>query len=394
MRSEKKYNHLRLLVNTSKLRFGGAVQVALSFIQECRQFSQHEYHVVLGPGVGALLDPVEFPSNFHFHHKAFGVVRLRTLRRIQREMATIEERVRPDCVITTSGPPFWRSRAPHVVGFNRPLFIYPESPYLHGLPAAKKARLLAQRWLHTRYFRRDADAIIVQTDDVNERVRRLLGTERVYTVTNTHSAFYDRLPDRPAELPARSEGAFRFLTVTSYYPHKNLDLIPKVIRALPEPVRSRVEFVLTLTEEEFRERISREIPHQVRLIGPVPPPEAPALYRECDAMFLPTLAECFSASYPEAMRMEKPIITSDLGFARSICEDAAMYFTPSDPQEAASQIVRLIDDPALQRSLRERGRKRLSAFDTPLQRTEKILSICETLVAGHRAGHTERGALK
>jgi len=353
--------------------------VALSFIQECRQFSQHEYHVVLGPGVGALLDPVEFPSNFHFHHKAFGVVRLRTLRRIQREMATIEERVRPDCVITTSGPPFWRSRAPHVVGFNRPLFIYPESPYLQGLPAAKKARLLAQRWLHTRSFRRDADAIIVQTDDVNERVRRLLGTARVYTVTNTHSAFYDDPPDRPDRLPMKAQGVFRFVTVTSYYPHKNLELIPRVIEALPEALRSRVEFVLTLTEAQYRERIGVEIPPQVRLTGPVPPPECPALYRECDAMFLPTLAECFSASYPEAMRMEKPIVTSELGFARSICEDAAMYFTPSDPQAAASQIVRLIDDPTLQRDLRKKGRERLGAFDTPAERARKILDICMEL---------------
>ena len=384
---------MRLLIDTSKLRFGGAVQVAMSFIHECRRFGEHEYHVVLGPGVGAFLNPGEFPANFHFHHKAFGVVRMRALPRVRREMAAIEEQIRPDCVVTTSGPPFWRSRAPHVVGFNRPLFIYPESPYLQRLPAAKKARLLAQRWLHARSFRRDADAIIVQTDDVNERVRRLLGTDRVHTVTNTHSAVYDDPPDRPDRLPMKAQGVFRFVTVTNYYPHKNLELIPEVLRALPGHLLSRVEFVLTLTEDEFRSRISPEIPHQVRLIGPVPPADCPALYRECDAMFLPTLAECFSASYPEAMKMGKPIVTSDLGFARSICGNGALYFTPRDARSAAEQIGSLIDDAARQRSLREQGRKRLFAFDSPVQRAEKILSICETLAHGYREVGKYRGVL-
>ena len=371
---------MRLLINTSKLRFGGAVQVALSFIHECRVHEQHEYHVVLGPGVEAVLDQADFPDNFHFHRKAFGVMKLRKLPRVQREMAALEKQIRPDCVVTTSGPPFWRSRAPHLVGFNRPLFIYPESPYLQAIPGTRKARLTAERWLHCRYFRRDADALIVQTDDVNQRVRQLLQTDQVHTVTNNHNGWYDHPREHPPRLPERQGDTFRFLTLTSYYPHKNLELIPKVIEALPDPLRPRVEFVLTLTEEQYRERIGSEIPAQVRLTGPVPPPECPALYRECDAMFLPTLAECFSASYPEAMKMEKPIVTTDLGFARSICQDAALYFEPCDARSAAGQVARLVENPALQVELKERGRRRLSAFDSPAQRAEKILSICDDLV--------------
>ncbi|WP_376696611.1 glycosyltransferase family 4 protein [Wenzhouxiangella sp. EGI_FJ10305] len=371
---------MRLLINTSLLRFGGAVQVALSFIYECRRHNRHEYHVVVGPGVGAVLDPAEFPENFRFHHKSFGVMKLPKLPRVQREMAAIERRARPDCVVTSSGPPFWRSHAPHLVGFNRPLFIYPESPYLQNLPHTRKARLAAERWLHCRYFRRDADALIVQTDDVNQRVRRLLRTDQVFTVTNNHNGWYSQPEEHPARLTERKDDTFRFLTLTSYYPHKNLELIPRVIQALPAALRKRTEFVLTLTEAQYRERIGTEIPAQVRLIGPVPPPECPSLYQECDAMFLPTLAECFSASYPEAMKMEKPIVTTDLGFARSICQDAALYFQPCDANSAARQITRLIEDPALQGELRERGRHRLSDFDTPVQRAEKILSICEDLV--------------
>lgn len=48
------------------------------------------------------------------------------------------------------------------------------------------------------------------------------------------------------------------------------------------------------------------------------------------------------------MKMEKPIITSDLGFARSICQDAALYFKPRDARSAVEQIERLLDNPVLQ----------------------------------------------
>jgi len=379
---------MRLLINTSKLRFGGAVQVALSFIHECRRYEQDEFHVVVGLGVGAVLDPADFPENFYFYKKSFGVMGLRKLGRVQREMSALEREIAPDCVVTTSGPSYWRSQAPHLMGFNLPLHIYPESPYLKALSPLRKARLAARRWLHCRYFRRDADGLIVQTYDVNQRVRRLLGTDRVFTVTNNHSAWYDDFRHSVPRLPEKGTNTFRLLTLSSYYPHKNLNLIPEIIDALPKSVRARVEFVLTLTEDEYRSRIGAEVPMEVRLVGPVPPQEGPSLYMECDAMLLPTLAECFSASYPEAMKMKKPILTSDLGFARSICSDAALYFTPCDARSAAIQIARLVEDPALQRDLSERGRARLSAFDTPAMRTEKILKICQRLVQERAAAGT------
>jgi glycosyltransferase involved in cell wall biosynthesis len=372
---------MRLLINTAKLRFGGAVQVALSFLYECRSIVGNEYHVVLGPGVGAVLDNADFPDNFFFYHVDFGEINIFTVSKIQRVMSNIEKLINPDCVFTTSGAPFWRSRVPHLIGFNRPLFIYPESPYVKALSVWKLMRLHAQRWVHCRSFRHDADALIVQTEDVNQRVRKLLGTDKVYTVTNNHNGWYDAPAVKPARLPPKGTDTFRFLTLTSYYPHKNLEILPQLIQSLPNPLQSRLEFILTLSADQFRQKISLNIPKQIQLVGPVPPPDCPSLYMECDAMFLPTLAECFSASYPEAMKMNHPIITTDLGFARSICGEAALYFKPSDPMDAARQVERLVTDVALQESLRLLGRERLALFDSPARRAQKILEICGGLVA-------------
>ncbi len=114
-------------------------------------------------------------------------------------------------------------------------------------------------------------------------------------------------------------------------------------------------------------------------VGPVQVMECPSLYEECDFMFLPTLLECFSASYVEAMLMAKPILTSDLGFAHTVCDDAAVYFNPVDPDDIIDKIVYLMNTSKLRDVLVENGKKRLSAFNSPTGRAETFLSICKKM---------------
>lgn len=374
---------MRILINTAHQRFGGAIQVALSFIYECRNFPEHDYHVWVGPGVGKSLREEDFPANFHFRHFDFGRITLGKTFRINRALRAEEKNVRPDVVISTSGPTYFHSRAPQVIGFNLPLYIYPESPFVQNLSAYRKLRMALKKRLHYYFFKRDAQAYVVQTDDVNQRVRQALNTEQVFTVTNTHNGFYHDWKAYPPKLPPRKPGEVRLLTLSAWYPHKNLDIIPGIAEALKGDRDRSYTFVLTLPEKDFEQHLAGH-PNAASIlnIGPVKPRECPSLYQECDIMFLPTLAECFSASYPEAMVMERPIATTDLGFARSICGEAALFFPPRNARAAARQIERLAADPALQEELIRKGRERLQAFDTPPQRAEKYLGICRKLAEG------------
>ena len=294
-------------------------------------------------------------------------------------MNTLEAEIRPDCVFTSSGPPYWRSSAPHLVGFNLGLYIYPESPYIRSLSGMRRMRFEVKKKIHKRLLIKQADAFVVQTNDVNRRIQEWLGTNQVFTVSNTHSGFFLNPPRAPRRLPNQRGDIFRLLTVTSYYPHKNLEIIPKIVPLLRERIGQRFEFVLTLSLDEYRARIGSQVPDEVRLVGPVPANECPSLYSECDAMFLPTLAECFSASYPEAMVMRKPIVTTDLGFARSICGPAAMYFKPCDAEDAARVISEFVANKGLRDKLVEEGSNRLPVFDSPSQRARKILDVCEAI---------------
>ena len=80
--------------------------------------------------------------------------------------------------------------------------------------------------------------------------------------------------------------------------------------------------------------------------------------------------------------MEKPILTSDLGFARTVCKDAAIYYDPLNAYEIADRIVNLMQDRTQYDRLIELGTQRLTSFNSARQRAEAFLSHCESLVAG------------
>ena len=57
---------MKLLINTATTNKGGGVQVAKSFIEECKELSEHEYFVVLGKNISKSINKqyTFYDSNF------------------------------------------------------------------------------------------------------------------------------------------------------------------------------------------------------------------------------------------------------------------------------------------------------------------------------------------
>ncbi|MDZ7634139.1 MAG: glycosyltransferase [Bacteroidales bacterium] len=175
------------------------------------------------------------------------------------------------------------------------------------------------------------------------------------------------------------------MTLSSYYPHKNLEVINRVTQIFKERGEARFKFIVTLPDEQYHNTFGTNDTGLIFNTGPVSIKECPSLYDECDIMFLPTLLECFSASYAEAMVMKKPILTSDMSFARTVCLNAAVYFNPLDPYEIAGKISMLAGDPELQIRLINEGEFIARNFNNPYERADKFLRICQDTV-GLRSG--------
>jgi glycosyltransferase involved in cell wall biosynthesis len=373
---------MRLLINTASTFKGGGVQVAKSFIEECKKFKEHEYAIILGENIAKTINKTEYPKNFCFQNAPFRpAIKVFSWSSHNYFLKELENKWKPDVVFTTSGPSYWRPKVGHVMGYNLPHYIYSDSPYFKNIPCSSNLRWKFRKIVAKYFFKRDADALVVQTDDVKERVKELLSKKSVFTVSNTISEHYLSPKKVPKKLPIKAKNQFRLLTLSAWYPHKNLSIIPKVLDVLIKKGYKNVVFVVTLPKiDEAKLNLVDKYEGQLINIGQVKVEEGASLYEECDAMFLPTLLECFSASYAEAMQLRKPIITSDMGFAHTVCKKAAVYINPLDAKDIASKIITLYESKELQQDLLNKGIQRLEMFGSSQDRAKRYIEICEGLV--------------
>src|SRR5690606_33979234 len=160
---------------------------------------------------------------------------------------------------------------------------------------------------------------------VCNRLQTLFPKKSIYSVTNTYNQIFDEEQNWKDDIKLPYFSGKTILTISASYPHKNLDVIPSIIAYLKQ-YRSEFDFRFVLTVDTSDLDIEdMMISDHIIFLGKTSIDQCPNLYRQSDFMFLPTLLECFSASYPEAMKMRVPILTSNLPFAKGICGDAAIY---------------------------------------------------------------------
>jgi len=222
-------------------------------------------------------------------------------------------------------------------------------------------------------------------------VRRYrIPAERIAVIPNGCAAHYLNRSGGPPLL--ESDGRFRLLTFASYYPHKNLEIIPEVAAELARMGIGRdIEFILTIRNDEAALTRIEAMAHRlgvanmIRNIGQVDLIDGPSLYEACHAAFIPSLLETFSSAYPEAMAMGLPIIATDLDFARGVCGPAALYFQPKDARAAAAAIRSIYCSPTLRRRFAQEGARQLARFPTAAEKNGAIVALVQWMArAAHR----------
>lgn len=370
---------MNIMINCSNLKIGGAMQVSHSFINEIKDNLNHNFFIVLSNELYKKIDIDDFPPNFHFMEYSFKVNLLNIFFGYDKFLSAKEIQFDIDCVFTVFGPSYWKPKSKHLCGFARPQYIYTDSPFFIQITFLEKLKLLFQKIIHLRDFRIKTDVLVTENEDVSKKLSNQLPTKLIKTVTNCHNQVFDNKDSCLNNLKInKEENEIVLITITSYYRHKNLEIIPKVIdEMLIIDPNIKVNFVLTIKEGQLNVKIDKKIKKYMTFLGSVDINECPNLYNQSDFLFLPTLLECFSASYPEAMISKTPIITSDLGFAKGICNDAAIYINPLDPKHIAKKITGIITNQNQRKKLIESGLERLKYFDNSKSRAKKYISILE-----------------
>lgn len=367
---------MKILINCSNLKVGGGLQVAHSFLYEIKSNTEHQFIVVLSDFLKYQINQSEFPENFKFFHYSIQPSAYKAIFGNDTFLSDIEDKYNPDVVFSVFGPTYWQPKAKHICGFAKPDYIYKNSPYFEQLSFFQKLKLQAMEFFHMFDFKNNNEGLIAESEDV-AKILQEKATQKVHTVTNFYNQIFDdkSLWDKKIIINESAE-TIKLLTISANYPHKNLAIIKKVIEVLKENFPEfQFKFFLTIERSEFGITESDSLNDNIEFLGKVTIKQCPNLYSQCDFLFLPTLLECFSASYCEAMFMQKPILTSDLSFATGICGNAGYYFDPTDAEDIANKIVALASNKLLQKQLIENGLQQLKTFDTAKVRAQKYLQI-------------------
>lgn len=365
-----------ILINTSNLKNGGGLQVAQSVCEQLQRFSQHRFVVVLSSymnDVGNIGDGDKIKIfRYDIKHNVKTVLVGR-----DKYLDGLVSHEKVDAVLTIFGPSIWRPRVPHLCGFARAQLLL-ENPLQKELPIKERIAYKIWEW----GFRRSSDTFYTENNYISDMLPYLLGDVKVYTVTNYYNQVFDQ-PEKwmktiKLEVNDKGKRAVTMLTVSSTAIHKNLKIMVPVSEYLEQHhPEFNFRFVLTCQPEALN--VPPSLQHHFVFIGKIDVAECPNLYEQSDIMFMPTLLECFTATYPEAMRMEVPIVTTDLEFARGLCGEAACYYSAIDSAAAAEAIYKVATDEAYRIQLTANGKEQLKKFDNYEQRADKLIEILEEM---------------
>jgi glycosyltransferase involved in cell wall biosynthesis len=184
--------------------------------------------------------------------------------------------------------------------------------------------LLIQTYIHK------VALIIAQTENISNRLFKYYKCKDIVIIPTpvgidlgNYETFYD------LEL---CEDKKYFFYPASYSTHKNFEMVLNLLKSIKD---RNLPFILVLTLDikvasDFLKKIKLYNLDNVINLGKVDLQLMPSLYKQIDALFFPSLLETYGLPYIEAMSFGKPILTSNLDFAHSICDEIAFYFDPFD----------------------------------------------------------------
>ncbi|AQW57890.1 glycosyltransferase [Vibrio owensii] len=301
-----------LLFNASNVSVGGGIQVALSLANEMSKFSESIFFLLPKKLQGEVKESTVHTYKYLEYNNIFD--RASKLTKIVKDNNITH-------VFSVFGPIYWipPKNVFHLEGFALPWIIYTDSPIYSKLSVIERLKKKVFNWLRLMVISVESDAIWVETEDAKNRLADYI-CKNIYVASNTISSSFINGVDKVKF----RKGDFRYvLFLSNWYHHKNFELL---FNTDFETI-GNIRYIVTLSDSQY-ENIPNEIKHYFINIGVLSPSECKYAYEISDIVVQPSFLECFSANYVEAMYCKKPIMCSNLSFAKITCDDVAFYFDP------------------------------------------------------------------
>lgn len=150
---------------------------------------------------------------------------------------------------------------------------------------------------------------------------------------------------------------------------KNIQGMFEAYSHLPISLTKELTFVLVCKLQHNEEEFLKEkwanlgLPaEKLILTNYIPVNDLITLYDSAEVFVFPSLYEGFGLPVLEAMSRECPVVTSNISSLPEVCETAAVYVDPQNPQEMAKSVEEIFTNKKLNAKLKELGLKQSKKF--------------------------------
>ncbi|WP_386693564.1 glycosyltransferase [Lonepinella sp. MS14435] len=364
----------KILINATNLHYGGAIQVASSFLSELGKMNITDFDLSVWASSDVdknLLPEQKKALNNYKVVDTFGLKGVLSNKHFFDEF---------DIVFTVFGPCYYPIKGISIVGFAQPWIIYPNNDVYKLLNWSNTIKNKLKFFLQKLFFKR-ADCLVVELEHVKQRLiaQHIQTADKIEIAYNTVSNIYyeaEKWRAIPILNQLNVEDTIKIGFLGRDYPHKNIGILPKVKEILLQKYKMQVLFYVTLNEQEWQAR-DADFRQSIYNVGSLDVVQCPYFYQEMDAMIFPSLLECFSATPLETMVMQKKLFASDRAFVRDICKDYASYFDPNDADSIAKVIYEYyanMNEKLYSEQLKEAQHYAMN-FSNASRRAEKYFSI-------------------
>jgi glycosyltransferase involved in cell wall biosynthesis len=215
-------------------------------------------------------------------------------------------------------------------------YSHPTPPRNLSWPIRLLWRLYHTAWWPQRMLLAHSDAVVAVSETTKQLIlENKLTSKPVYVVHNAADQTSINTTN-PAGLRNRS-----IVYMGSFMPYKNVETLVKAASLLPD-------FTLHLTSrisEQDRLRLTALAPTaQIHFHNGISDEDYLDLLTHATALVSASKDEGFGIPLVEAMSVGTPIVVSDIPIFHEIGGDAALFASPSQPQEFADAIISLSDE--------------------------------------------------
>lgn len=244
--------------------------------------------------------------------------------------------------LTNSGP--LRPPVPSILYQRNPIWFDPAWVRRHGLGRFRVEAFLRRRLAYAQMV--GACAVVVPSRAMAAYLESWRGVPRVARSrvhTIPHAVELSEFPFVARPWPPPPDRPLRLLSVSHGAPHKNQELLPRLLRALVDRGVDATVDLTVATEDApaYVERLHREaarcgVEDRFRLLGRVR--RVQELYAQSDLMVFPSFTESFGFPVIEAMASGLPVVASAIGSSVELLGDNGWFFSPEDPTAAADAV--------------------------------------------------------